>query len=93
MSSSGSRGRGGDDRAQGPHQDPRGDDRGDDRRATQRAQRRQGAEAGEDPPSGSVESPVAPGEAQAGDRAEESAHRGGPVDVSPQRGRGNTERP
>jgi hypothetical protein len=50
-------------------------------------------EAGEDPAAGSVESPVAPGEAQAGDRAEESARRGGPVDISPQRGRGGTERP
>jgi hypothetical protein len=62
-------------------------------RATQRAERRLGPERGEDPASGSVESPIAPGEAQAGDLNEAAANLGGPVDVFPVRGRGQKERP
>lgn len=49
-------------------------------------------ERGEDPASGSVDSPVAPGEAQAGDLSEQAANLGGPVDVFPTRGRNRTER-
>lgn len=75
---------------------PRGDrDRPpqDDTRATQRAQQRTGPERGEDPAAGSVESPVAPGEAQAGDLSETGANIGGPADVFPTRDRGQKDRP
>lgn len=75
---------------------PRGDrDRPphDDTRATQRAERRVGPERGQDPASGSVESPVAPGEAQAGDLNEAASQLGGPVDVFPVRGRARREGP
>jgi hypothetical protein len=65
----------------------------DDRRATQRAQRRIHDEPGNDPATGSVESPVAPGEAQAGDLGEQAQQLGGPVDVSPVRGSNRKERP
>jgi len=75
---------------------PRGDrDRPphDDTRANQRAERRVGPERGEDPAAGSVESPVSPGEAQAGDLSEIGSNLGGPVDVFPLRGRRRKERP
>lgn len=69
------------------------EDRGDDRRATQRGQRRRGGdEIGDDPASGTIDSPIAPGEAQAGDRSELGANLGGPIDVFPLRDRGRTER-
>ncbi len=64
-----------------------------DTRATQRAQRRTGPERGEDPASCSAESPVAPGEAQAGDLNEAGGNLGGPVDVFPGRDRPQKERP
>lgn len=49
-------------------------------------------ERGDDPPSGTVDSPTAPGEAQAGDLSELGANLGGPVDVFPLRGRQRKER-
>lgn len=63
-----------------------------DVRATQRGQRRIHDQSGNDPAAGSVESPVAPGEAQAGDAGEQAQQLGGPVDVFPVRGRNRIER-
>ncbi|WP_135466047.1 hypothetical protein [Crenalkalicoccus roseus] len=63
----------------------------EDTRASQRGQRRTGPEPGEDPAAGSVESPVAPGEAQAGDLNEAASQLGGPVDVFPVPGRARRE--
>ena len=66
----------------------------DNRPLAQRGQRRGGGdEIGDDPAAGTVASPVAPGEAQAGDRSELGANHGGPVDVFPLRYRGRIERP
>ena len=65
----------------------------DTRPHAERSQQRTGPTRGEDPPAGSVESPVAPGEAQAGDLSELGAGLGGPVDVFPLRGRRRKERP
>lgn len=45
------------------------------------AEGRKGRERGEDPAAGTAEHPVAAGEAQAGDLAEQAQTRGGPVDV------------
>ena len=50
-------------------------------------------ERGEDPAAGTIDSPIAPGEAQAGDLAEAAANLGGPIDVFPTRGRARRERP
>lgn len=50
-----------------------------------------GGEGGEDPAAGTVDSPIVPGEAQAGDLSEAGANRGGPVDVFPLRGRARKE--
>jgi hypothetical protein len=50
-------------------------------------------EHGEDPATGSIDSPTAPGEAQAGDLSESGANLGGAVDVFPLRGRARRERP
>lgn len=55
--------------------------------------RQSGAEAGEDPASGTIDHPVAPGEAQAGDPGEQGAGLGGPVDIFPLRDRRRKERP
>lgn len=48
---------------------------------------------GEDPAAGTIDHPIAPGEAQAGDLAEQAANLGGPVDVFPLRQRQRRERP
>jgi hypothetical protein len=45
--------------------------------------RTEGQERGEEPAAGTVEDPVAPGEAQAGNLGEAAANLGGPVDVVP----------
>jgi hypothetical protein len=55
----------------------------DPRPLRQRGMQRQGPEGGDDPASGSVESPVSPGEAQAGNLNEQAQNLGGPVDVFP----------
>ena len=55
--------------------------------------RQSGPEPGEDPAAGSIDHPVAPGEAQAGDLSEQAANLGGPVDVFPLRDRHRKERP
>ena len=75
--------------------DQRGGDmpRQDDVRARQRSQQRAGEQRGDDPAAGSIESPVSPGEVQAGDLSELGANLGGPVDVFPLRGRRRKERP
>lgn len=65
----------------------------DARHATDHSHPALGAERGEDPAAGTVDSPVAPGEAQAGDLSEMGANLGGPVDVFPLRGRARKERP
>jgi len=57
---------------------------------------KQGAPAADDgaedgPASGSVERPIPPDEAQAGDRSELGANLGGPVDVFPGRRRGGVD--
>jgi hypothetical protein len=64
----------------------------DTRDITGKRQRRTGPSQGEDPAAGTVESPVAPDQAQPGDRAEEGARRGGPVDVSVVPDRGGVDR-
>jgi hypothetical protein len=60
--------------------------------ARRQAHGRMGAERGEDPAAGTAEEPVAPGEIQAGDRSELAQALGGPVDISPIRGRRTIER-
>lgn len=55
--------------------------------------RQSGPEPGEDPAAGTVDHPVSPGEAQAGDLSEQAANLGGPVDVFPLRDRQRKERP
>lgn len=57
------------------------------------ADRQSGPEPGEDPASGTIDHPVAPGEPQAGDLSEAAANLGGPVDVFPLRNRRRKERP
>ena len=48
----------------------------------------------EEPASGSIDEPVAPDEAQPGDRSELGANLGGPIDVVPgARGRGRVDHP
>jgi hypothetical protein len=58
-----------------------------------RSDRPSGPERGEDPAAGTVDHPIAPGEAQAGDLSEMGANLGGPVDVFPLRDRARKERP
>jgi len=55
--------------------------------------RQSAANPGDDAAAGSVDHPVAPGEAQAGDLSELGANLGGPVDVFPLRDRQRKERP
>ena len=50
-------------------------------------------ERGDDPAAGTADEPVSPGEFQAGDRSELAQALGGPVDISPIRGRRMIERP
>ena len=50
-------------------------------------------ERGDDRAAGTIDSPVAPGEAQAGSQSELAANLGGPIDVFPTRGRARKERP
>ncbi|MDB5372921.1 MAG: hypothetical protein JWP04_1563 [Belnapia sp.] len=65
----------------------------DARHATERAHPAISQERGEDPAAGTIDNPIAPGEAQAGDLSELGANLGGPVDVFPLRGRARRERP
>jgi hypothetical protein len=65
----------------------------DARHATEHSHPNLSEERGEDPAAGTIDSPVAPGEAQAGDLSEAGANLGGPVDVFPLRGRARKERP
>jgi hypothetical protein len=65
----------------------------DTRNATERAFPRARENRGDDPAAGTITSPVAPGEAQAGDWVEQAQNLGGPVDVFPLRGRQRRERP
>jgi hypothetical protein len=60
--------------------------------ARRQAHGRMGAERGEDPAAGTAEEPVAPGEIQAGDASELAQVLGGPIDISPIRGRQTIER-
>lgn len=55
--------------------------------------RQPGPEPDEDPASGTIDHPIAPGEAQAGDASEQAANRGGPVDVFPLRQRQRKDGP
>ncbi|MFT8244362.1 hypothetical protein [Roseomonas sp. BN140053] len=57
-----------------------------------RAHGRMAEERGDDPAAGTADEPVAPGEIQAGDRSELAQALGGPVDISPIRGRRTIER-
>lgn len=65
----------------------------DSRHATEHTHPSISEERGDDPASGTIDSPVAPGEAQAGNLAELGANLGGPIDVFPTRGRPRKERP
>lgn len=65
----------------------------DPARDTRQAQGRRAEERGDDPAAGTAEHPVSPGEFQAGDRSELASALGGPVDISPIRGRRMVERP
>ncbi len=56
-----------------------------------RAHGRTGPEQGEEPAAGTADEPVQPGELQAGDRSELAQTLGGPVDVSPGRGRRSSQ--
>lgn len=60
--------------------------------ARRQANGRKGPERGEDPAAGTAAEPVSPGEFQAGDRSELGQALGGPVDISPIRGRRMIER-
>ncbi|MBX9701235.1 MAG: hypothetical protein K2X74_17505 [Acetobacteraceae bacterium] len=55
--------------------------------------RQSGLEPGEDPAAGTIDHPIAPGEAQAGDLSEQAANLGGPIDVFPLRDRARKEQP
>ncbi|WP_043836501.1 hypothetical protein [Muricoccus aerilatus] len=61
--------------------------------ARRQAHGRMAEERGDDPAAGTAAEPVAPGEFQAGDRSELGQILGGPVDISPIRGRRAIERP
>ncbi|TCZ61403.1 hypothetical protein [Roseicella aquatilis] len=76
-----------------PDDAPRGAQPPKEARATGHTPPALGAERGDDPASGTVDRPVAPGEAQAGDLSEMGANLGGPVDVFPLRGRQRKEGP
>lgn len=65
----------------------------DSRNATEHTLPRIRENRGDDPAAGTIASPVAPGEAQAGDWVEQAQSLGGPVDVFPLRGRQRRERP
>ncbi len=56
-----------------------------------RAHGRMGPERGEDPAAGTADEPIQPGELQAGDRSELAQALGGPVDISPGRGRRSSQ--
>ncbi len=62
-------------------------------RPRRQAQGRMAADRGDDPAAGTADEPVSPGEFQAGDRSELGSALGGPVDISPIRGRRMIERP
>jgi hypothetical protein len=64
----------------------------DNPRARRQAHGRLGPERGEDPAAGTADEPVSPGEFQSGDRSELGQALGGPVDISPVRGRRMNER-
>ena len=64
----------------------------DNPRARRQAHGRKAEERGDDPAAGTADEPVAPGEFQAGDRSELAQALGGPVDISPIRGRRMIER-
>ena len=61
--------------------------------ARRQAHGRKAEERGDDPAAGTAAEPVSPGEFQAGDRSELAQALGGPVDISPIRGRRMIERP
>jgi hypothetical protein len=61
--------------------------------ARRQAHGKMAEERGDDPAAGTAAEPVAPGEFQAGDQSELAQALGGPVDISPIRGRGMSERP
>ena len=61
--------------------------------AHRQAHGRMAEERGDDPAAGTAAEPVSPGEFQAGDRSELAQALGGPVDISPIRGRRMIERP
>jgi hypothetical protein len=65
----------------------------DNPRAHRQAHGRMAPERGDDPAAGTADEPVSPGEFQAGDRSELAQALGGPVDISPIRGRRMIERP
>ncbi len=56
-----------------------------------RAHGRMGPQRGEDPAAGTADEPVQPGELQPGDRSELAQALGGPVDISPGRGRRSSQ--
>ncbi|MDB5368852.1 MAG: hypothetical protein JWP20_410 [Roseomonas sp.] len=60
--------------------------------ARRQAHGRMAEERGDDPAAGTAEEPVSPGEFQAGDSSELAQALGGPVDISPIRGRRMIER-
>jgi len=66
---------------------------GQDPTIRRQAHGRKAEERGDDPAAGTAEEPVSPGEFQAGDRSELAQALGGPVDISPIRGRRMIERP
>ena len=62
-------------------------------RPRRQAEGRTAEQRGDDPAAGTADHPVSPGEFQAGDRSELASALGGPVDISPIRGRRMIERP
>jgi hypothetical protein len=56
------------------------------------AQGQRGETRGDDPAAGTPEHPISPGEFQPGDDSERAAALGGPVDISPIRGRRGQDR-
>lgn len=62
-------------------------------RPRRQAHGRMADERGNDPAAGTADEPVSPGEFQAGDTSELASALGGPVDISPIRGRRMIERP
>ena len=62
-------------------------------RPRRQAHGRMADERGDGPAAGTADEPVSPGEFQAGDSSELAAALGGPVDISPIRGRRMIERP